>query len=206
MPLDTSSTIALVASSSVIAAIITQGLGEYREWLKLKKDSGFSSLYLALALEAYASECSIVIGDSENYDASGGNAGVAHRYIPDFAPYPETIEWKPMGLKSATAAMSFRVDVETTRAMISGYWEFGDEDDAVPLVRLETARLGCEALRLALTLRKLGSILPTKSNDDDWNVNYFLAEQYKKYLTQRNERELRNKQMIEEMNTKSNII
>jgi hypothetical protein len=202
MPLDTISPVTLVLSSSVCAALMTQGLVTLRECIKNRMDSGFSKLYLALALEAYASQCLSEISDSESYIQTNGHAGFAHGNIPDLAPYPEAIEWKAMGLKSTTAALSFRVDIETTEAMISYNQEHmrdGDDGyDTLP-VKLQAARLGYEALRQALELRKSRKIKPIVYEDPNQNVSTILANQYQKYLLLRDERELRKQQAVTKM-------
>lgn len=198
MPIETGGIITLVAGSSVLASLVTQGVAAFLEGRKTDKDASFSALYLAIALESYASECSAALGDSENYMASGGHAG-AQRGLPDIPDYPESIEWKPLGIEHTNEAMSFRVEVETARTMIADYWDVvGDEDDLVPMIREETARLGKKALELAIRFRKSWKIKAVDYSGE-WNVQTYLSEKVEKYAQDRKIREERDRKMNQEM-------
>jgi hypothetical protein len=144
----------------------------------------FSALDLAIALESYAGECASAIGDSETYVASGESAGRAVGNVPELPDYVAVTDWKSLGIKPTTSARTFRVEVEATRGMISGHWEFGDEEDVVPMVREEAARLGVKALELAVALRKRWKIaLPDDTGE--WNVADYLASKLKEYRKKR---------------------
>lgn len=190
--------VALVAGSSVLAALVTQGLSAWRDRRRVNKDAAFSGLYMALAFESYANECASLIGDSENYDSSHGAAGKAHGNLPLLPPYPEEVEWKAFGLKRTTRALSFRTEVDSLRAMISGHWEFGDEDDIVPMVREEAAKLGAKALDLAADLRRSKHIEPM-TETGDWSVHDFLRRKKEEYEEARKLREERNRQWNAEL-------
>lgn len=199
MPIEVGGLITLVAGSSVLAALVSQGVAAFRESRKTNKDGSFAALYLAVALESYASNCASVLSDSENYQSSGGHAGSAHSTVPDLPDYPTSIEWKPFGIKQTTQAMSFRVEVESAKAMLSEYWDFvGDEDDVVPVMRQETARLGKKALGLAIDFRKEWKI-PSVDYSADWNVKTYLNERVEKYEQDRKIREERNQKFNDEM-------
>jgi hypothetical protein len=185
--------VALVAGSSVLAAVVTQGLSALRDRRKTNKDAAFSALYMAIAFESYANECASLIGDSENYDSSHGAAGKAHGNLPLLPPYPEEVEWKPFGLKRTTRALSFRTEVDSLRAMISDHWDFLDEDDIVPVVREEAAELGAKALGLAAELRRDWYIEPL-AEADDWSVQSYLRRKKEEYEKARKLREERNRQ------------
>ena len=184
MPFSTAELLTIVAGSSVVAAGVTQGVSILRDWNKSKLEGSFSALYLAIALEAYADKCSSLISDSQNYDSSDGNAGAARGNLDDMPEYPEAIEWKPLGIKDATKAMSFRVEVDTTKSMISGHWEFGDDEDVPPVVREEAARLGIKALNLAIALRKKWGI-EAVAYVGDWNVKSYLNDKYAEHVKKR---------------------
>lgn len=192
MPITTGSIIALVAGSSVLAAFVNQGLTVIRDWWMARRDAAFSGLYLAIALESYAGDCAAKISDSENYESSGGHAGSPQGNIGDLPDYPATMEWKPFGIKGTTQALSFRVEVETTKTMIRDSWEFGDEDDIVPLVREEAARLGVKALTLAIDIRKQWKIDPVDYSGE-WNVRQYLDERRAHYEQKRKARDERNR-------------
>lgn len=192
--------ITLAAGSSVLASVVTQGLNEWRDRIKNKRESAFSSLYLALALEAYASECSTVISESENYEASDESAGSPQGNIPTLGEYPSSVDWKSLGIAPTTDAMSFQVEVETTRAMIRGSWEYGDEEDIVPQVREEAARLGLKALTLASTFRREAKVAAVQFHGD-WNLKAHLEDRAEHYVERRKRREASNRAMIERLNS-----
>ena len=175
MALETSGIVALVAGSSVLAALVTQGVGIARDWWKANKDGSYDALYLALALESYAGTCASALSESETYESSEGHAGSPHGSVPDLPDYPSSIEWKPLGIKQTTDAMSFRVEIETAKAMIHDHWEFLDEEDVVPLVRERVARLGQKALNLAIEFRKAWNIVAADYGDD-WNVKDYVDD------------------------------
>lgn len=192
------SIVTLVAGSSVLAAVVTQGLGELRERLRFSRDGAFAALYLAVALESYADACSNLITDSENYSASDGHAGTARGNLDDLPPYSEEVDWKAFGISSTTEALSFRVEVESTQSMIRGHWEFGEEEDVVPVVREEAASLGLKALNLAAGFRRKWKIAPV-IYDGNWNVRSFLEGRLARYLEERRLREERNAQLTAEL-------
>lgn len=194
------SVIALAAGSSVLAALLTQGLSSLRDWKKRKEDSGFALLYLALALESYANTCSDVISESELWDDSSEHAGSPQGNIPELPEYPANIEWKTIGIEFTTDALSFRVDIEARRTMFTGEWEFGDEDTIVPDVRLEAARFGKEALRLAAEFRKSRKIAAAKYLNSEWNVPTHLDDTLQKYTKRLEDRRKSEAELLEKLN------
>ena len=198
MPLETGGLVALVAGSSVLAAVVTQGASWIRDWVKQIKDGSYAALYLAIALESYASECASCIGESENYDSSGGHAGNIHGNIPDLPAYPDSVEWKPLGIARTAEAMSFRVEIETIKAMITDHWDYLDEDDVVPMVREEAARLGSKALELAIDFRNAWKIAAVDYNDE-WNVRSFLVGRIERYQELKLARQKQQQKFIEEL-------
>lgn len=198
MLLSVTDLVTIVAGSSVIAAIVTLGVNILRDWKNARRDAKFSALYLAIAFEAYADKCSDLLSDSLNYDSSGGHAGMARGNLDDMPDYPDSIEWKPLGIDDATKAMSFRVEVDSTKSMISAEWEFADDEDVPPVVREQAARLGIKAIDLAVSLRKKWGIEPV-SYDGEWNVKAFLNEKYTDHVTKRKAREEANRKMFEDL-------
>lgn len=198
LALSTTEIIGLFAGSSVLAAFVNQGIGAFRDRRKLKREAAFSALYVAIALEDYASTCSSLISDSENHDASDGNAGAAHGNVAELPAFPASVEWKQFGIKSTTDAMSLRVDVDNTRAMIRGLWDFDDEDRIVPLVKEESARLGLDAICLAIALRRDWKLARVEYGPG-WSVKAHLEERLKRYTDQREQFEAQNIMMAEDL-------
>lgn len=197
-PLTTFNVIALATGSSVIAAFVTQGVTEIRERWRARRDAAFSALDIALALEACANACASLISDSESYERSSGNAGEAHGNVAGLPEYPTAIEWKVFGIGPTTKARSFRVEVETARAMIRGHWEYGDEEEVVPLVREEAARLGRKALAMAIEFRRAWRIEPVRY-EGTGNVKSYLEDKIIDCAEERKLREERNRREGREM-------
>jgi len=198
MALDTGSVIALLLGSSVLSAVINQVWTTIRDHRKQKREKSFSALYVAIALEAYASECASLIQDSTNFENSDGHAGTPQGNVAELPDFPEAVEWKPLGIKLTTRAMTFRVDVDTTRTWFKGAWEFGDEDDIVPEVRERSALLGSSALALAKELRRKHGIDPV-SYEGKWDVGEYLETSYADHVKKRKEHEERQRKFNEEM-------
>lgn len=164
--------VGLVAGSSVLAAALNQAVSTGSAWVGRSRDRNFGRLYLALALEHYASECSSTISESETFEASGGRAGSPQGNIPPLPPFPQTVDWKAMGLHSTNQLLSYRVEVDSIRAQISDSLEY-DEDGAIADTRQYAAALGLKALRLARDLR-LDAGAPQPQLDLDWSVEEYL--------------------------------
>ncbi|MDQ1158921.1 hypothetical protein QE385_003248 [Sphingomonas sp. SORGH_AS 950] len=198
MALETGGVVALLLGSSVLSAVINQVWTAIRDRLKLTKDAGFSALYLAIALEAYAGECAALVGDSRNYHASDGNAGTVRGNIAELPDFPASIDWKALGLKATTKIQSFRVEVETTRAMFKGLWEFADGEEIFPQVREEAARLGLLAGVIAAETRKAHKITAVDYGSG-WNVPDYLKGEYDREVANRRRYEEQQRRLSEEM-------
>lgn len=191
--------VALVAGSSVLAAFVTQGVAALRDRLKTRKDAGFSALYLALALEYYGAACASALGESDTYEASGGAAGAAHGNVPDMPDFPDSIEWKPLGLDHTTRALSFHVEIESAKAMIRDAWDVtNDEDYSITMMREEAARLGLKALDLAASFRSSWRIEPVDQSGE-WTARKFLTERTEKLNVEKKQRQEQDRRMNEEL-------
>jgi len=167
----------LVATSSVLAALLTQGLAGWRDWMSEKRNDRFSALYLALALEAYAEACSALIDHAGNFDRSDGHMGRPARNVDELPEYPE-IEWKALGIKDAVAVMSFRTELDSRRSQIIAVREFLDDDDDITAEACRAAaEFGLKAGALAKRLRKTRRLpkLP------DTSVHEHLSSAYADY-------------------------
>lgn len=184
-------TSSLVAGSSVLAALVTQGIGWIRDRQKVQTDAALSALYLAIALESYANTCSKLISESELFDSSDEMFGSAHGNIEPLPNFSEDIDWKSLGITVAEQVMSFRVEVDTTRSMITGLWEFEGEEEIVPFVREKAAALGMKAIILAAEIRKAHQIRLVYYDDGEWSMKRHLEERYADYCRKREVREKR---------------
>jgi hypothetical protein len=136
----------VLLTSSVVASLVTTGVGWARDNFKTKRDDKFAALYLALTLEAYAAECASFLGDAETWISSNEAAGQAHGNLPELPPWPEDMDWKALGIDDTTSALTFAATVASTRSHISGWYEF-DDDGPFFAFRQKTAQMGRRAKR-----------------------------------------------------------
>lgn len=179
--------ITLVAGSSVLAALVTKGLDLWGDGRKRRVEADFAALYLAIALEDYASKCTGIIADISNHLSSRGEMGESHGNLAPLPEYPENIDWKAFGIRPATKAMSFRIEVDAARESISSLWDF-DEDDAFALVSEYAASLGSKALSLAMAFRRSRGIEPVDYSGD-WSAKAFLEKKSSEFADAKQRRE-----------------
>lgn len=181
--LSTGQIVSLVATSSVVAAFLTQGLAWFREWWGEAKQAKFAALYISIALEAYARTCASVISDSETYEASNESAGAGHGNIAEIPEYPD-VDWKAFGIKHAERAMTFRTKIDNDRAMIRDLWEHGEEEDIVPLVREKSGEHGLAALAMAEMFRAQRGLNPL---DDfgEFSTQSYLTRRHAEHVKRR---------------------
>ena len=193
--------VTLVAGSSVLAAVVTQGVSWLRDHMKSRSNREFAKVYLVAALEGYAAEASNAISDSENYETSDGQIGRPVGNIPMLDGFPDTIDWHSLGPDTTKQMLSFQVDIESVRASIAFEWDVvGDEDLIVPKVREKTALVGLKALQLAAALQAQHEGAPIDLSNPDWSVKSALQADLEKYEKRRLTWEARQEAMIEELN------
>lgn len=164
----------LVLTSSVIAAFLTYGLGLFKDWLNRNRDADFAALYVALTLEDYASRCASVAGDIGTFWSSSGNAGTAHGNVAEIENFGNEIEWKALGVKLTSKAMSFRVRVGHTREMLSDLSQHIN-DEIIEEARDCSVKLGLEAIAIAEQFRKVRK-LGNAPQVSDWSTKQWLQE------------------------------
>lgn len=199
--------VTLVAGSSVLAAVVTQGVSWLRDHMKSKSNREFATVYLVAALEGYAAEASNAISDSENYETSDGQIGRPVSNIPALDTFPDAIDWRALGPETTKQMLSFQVNLESVRASIAFDWDVvGDDDLIVPRVREKTALVGLKALQLAAALQGQHNGEPIDLANPDWSVKSALQDDLAKYEKLRVAWEARQKTMIDELNAHASAI
>lgn len=171
--------VGLVAGSSVLAALVNQGITIFREHLRRNGEARLSALYVALALEAYASDCSSIISDCDKFAGTKGKMGVRHDNLPLLTAYPMEVDWKALGIQTTATAMTLRVTVEAARARFSFIREHLDHVDHAPvtLVLPAAAQIGLHALAAAEKIRRHHALppmefhaVPSMRRNETWSV------------------------------------
>lgn len=178
--LTTIQAVTLVATSSVLAAALTQGLVWLKDHRGETKEGKFSALYIALAFEDYARACASVIGDNRTFASSRGAAGDQHGNLAELPEFP-SVNWKALGITDTEKAMAFRTRLDGKRAGFSFLWTVTDEDSIIPDVCETSAILGLEALELGTALRRARGLKPLDETGEYSTRNY---------LTEQRERDL----------------
>jgi hypothetical protein len=189
----------LVAGSSVLAALVNQGITIVRERLARRDDAKLSALYLSLLLREYANECASTISDMETYIASEGSAGQPRGNMEPVPAFPDEIDWKALGIGTTQEAMLFRVRVEAARGMITDVHEFGDDDDVVTAVVEQSAKFGLLALATAQAISRDHALPDVKADEDEWSVGDFLRRKAALYEERRERSREAGRKMWEEL-------
>lgn len=192
------STIALVAGSSVIAAALTQGTSVVRDWLKRRRDAAYSALYAALTLEEYARQCSSYVSDSETYEASSHAAGAPRARLPDKPVFADSIDWNALGVETTTDCLSLLVEIDMADQKIAAEFEYVDDDAGVAEMRRSTVDIGLRAYALAASLRKARGVEALKL-DPEWNFVIYLSERKQHYIELAEKRAERNAKLLKDM-------
>ena len=168
---------AVVIGASATSTIIHFCIQAFRDAGHKRTEADFSALYLALALEAYADGCAKLIGESSTDRASRGDMGKHHPSILPVAGFPETINWKALGIERSAKILSFPIRVDAERARLADHAEYVlDEDEIGFHVERKAARYGLEALALATELRKQNRIEQNNAENVS-RVRSYLNEQ-----------------------------
>lgn len=173
----------LALTSSVFAALLTHGLGLFKDWRSRRRDADFAALYVVLVLEGYASRCASVAGDISTYWSSKGAAGTQHINVPEPPDYGPDIEWKALGIKLTSKVMSFRVHVAHTREMLTDLEEHIGEN-IIEEAHEHAVRLGIEAIEIAEMIRKQRRLGPAQTGST-WNVKGWLKEKAERLAEER---------------------
>lgn len=170
----------LVAGSSVLSALVTQGLTFASRWRERRRSCDLSRLYLALALETYASACAETIAELEdiNEETAASSNGV-----PPFPDFPDNVDWTALGLDAANRLFSFRTEIEMRRTQIRELVKLGLSDGINESCE-HAGKLGLKALSLSDWLRALARS-PRPPNDIDWSIADYLAERRNAYVANR---------------------
>ncbi|WP_156146880.1 hypothetical protein [Brevundimonas sp. KM4] len=164
----------LVLTSSVIAAFLTYGLGLLKDWFNRSRDADFAALYVALTLEDYASRCASVVGDIDTFWSSRGSAGSSHENVPELGAFGADVEWKALGVKLTSKALSFRIRIGRTRGMLTDLSQHVNEE-IVEEAHDHAVKLGLDALAAADHFRKVRRLGPAPSVAD-WSTRDWLQE------------------------------
>jgi len=164
----------------LITAIATAVAAQLAIWLKERwtvgQEARFSNLYAALFFEQYATDCSHRLGEKDNFNASGGHAGIDHGGLPELPPFPAEIEWKKVGVRLTEESFSFRVAVEAANAKITYLYEFDPPDGGDYEVLTQMASLGLKALAVAERLRLAARLGPPPAPDPEFTTTRHLTE------------------------------
>jgi len=138
-----------VATSTVLATLLNQGIVQFREWRERKEAGRLSAIHAVMALVDYCDQCATRRGEKDNHLSSDGHAGTDWGSLPELPPYSEQIDWKRLGLAFTERMFAFRAGISSSQSLISSHYEFDPpEGGDAPLFAALTAK-GVEAMKLA---------------------------------------------------------
>ena len=164
-----------VATSTVCATLINQGVTQWREHRAKKENGRLSALYLAELLERYCGACSTYLADKEAHTNSQGHAGNDWGCLPTIPEYPDDIDWKALGIPFTERVFRFRVDVEAIQGMISDAYSFDPPEGGDGHVLDNLPAKGLEANLIAQDLRRSFRLKP-QPTDREWSSERHLRE------------------------------
>ena len=165
-----------IFTSSVIAALLTQGLAILRDYLNVRRDAKHSALYLALAIENYANDCIDIYSNITNYISSKKTMGRYHSNLNPLPDFPDTIDFKSLGIKTVNEVLSFRVLVDSTRSMLA-HTEADTMQDAYTEVAEYALRTAKKGVMLATQIRQ-NQKLPIWEPIGEWNFFDYIEESF----------------------------
>lgn len=176
--------IAPIFLSGLLAAILTHAVGLLRDFWTKQEEAKTSSMFLTLALEAYADSCATREMDIGNHDRSGGHSGHAWATVPDFPEFSDKTNWRAIGVPLSMRVLECRARVITVQGYLEGILEFQGAEETVEETAFECIKLARHTLGVADALRgqfKLGERVTPYS----WNVSEYADRQHEKMLVRR---------------------
>jgi hypothetical protein len=171
-----------------VGALLTQLATFFRDWWNKREEGRFEALTLALALEAYASNCSEPYFSLSNYVSSKYATEEPSGSVPSLPEFSEKTNWRSLGVKAASDVLGFRVRVNTAHGALSNTWEFDGKAVAWDEAADTGIELGAAALRIARGMRarfRLGR-MPKQGHFDP---EQFFAERLSDLESRRADRE-----------------
>lgn len=136
-----------------VGAVLTQLATFFRDWWNKREEGRFNALTLALALEAYAAECTEPHYALSNYVSSNYNTTEPSGTLPTLPEFSEKTNWRSLGVRTASDVLGFRVRVNTAHSALSDTWEFEGKVSAWGEAADTSIELGAAALLIARKLR-----------------------------------------------------
>jgi len=175
-------------------------------WLFRSGETEKSARYLAIRLvclfDKYIEDCVSVVRDDGLCYGSRTKDGCLQPQVrsPGQPQYPDDIDWKSINHDLMYELLSFPSEVEAGDSSISFSWDISsppDFDEFFEDRAFQYSQFGLKAYELAQKLRKKYGI-PEKDYTD-WNPVSVLQEELEKIEKRNAQRELRNKEMLADM-------
>ena len=180
--------LATAVIGGAVGAVLTQLATFFRDWLGKHEEGQFTGLTLALALEAYAWECTEPHFTFTNYVSSNQATAAPSGRLPTLPEFSEKTNWRSIGVKAASDVLGFRVKVNTAQGSLRDTWEFEGKVSAWSDADDIGIELGAAALTVARSLRSKFRLGPM-SRGEHFDLEEFYTEQMAKLERQKAARE-----------------
>lgn len=165
----------------------------------VRRDRGLAALALAGHLEDFMLACSESVAATRSttwedpYTVSE-NSHSEPGYLPVLGEWPDLVDWKLLGLQSATEAAAFRKKVQLEAQRLTGYAENASLEDTYDEAAAISADLGAEAWELAEKARRDNQITPFI-----WHGDWSAIDNLREHQVRVAERRAAERAMIDEV-------
>lgn len=167
-----------------------------------RRDRGLAALALAEHLEDFMLACaeSVAATRSTTWDDPYTVSEHSHSspgYLPELGDWPDLVDWKLLGLVSASEAAAFRRKARLESQRLKGFEENASLEDTYDEAAALSAEIGAEAWALAEKARRDNQIAPFV-----WLSGWSAIENLREHQAKVAERRAAEAVMIDEMNAK----
>lgn len=153
------SVVSLALGSSVMGALLTQGMTWFREGRSVKRETAYLALRVATVLERFAEEAAGFVGQINDY--RGGSMEGVSTQLPSLRPLPDEEErWRDLDVLLTARVLGFEEGVRSRQGGIDNTWEHASPEDGISAAKAQATLLATAALRLAGDLRRRYGLPP----------------------------------------------
>ncbi|HEY5602796.1 MAG TPA: hypothetical protein VIM41_06780 [Gammaproteobacteria bacterium] len=196
----------------LVGVVLGVLLNAVKEWWfqkgKNKKELEYLAIRISCILDTFVNGCADVVADDGLCCGQPDQDGCRsiQTKTPSFDPLSVEVEWKTLPADIMYEVLSFPNLIEAANHKISGAFEYAasppDYEEGFEERQLQYATLGLKAHSLASKLRSIGHLPPQSTPaPEEWNPVLFMKDEVDKIETLQEERNARNKALMQSINT-----
>jgi hypothetical protein len=185
---------------SLIGVAFGYFLSFFKEWWFKRRDNRKNLEYLSTRitcmLDKFVSGCADVVSDDGSHDGQQlGEPPYPQVEAPIFDPEAVNVEWRSLPASLMYEILNISNEIEYAEMYIRSTFENVDYDEGIDERRIQYARLGTKASKLATKLRDLGNL--PQADYGDWDPVEFIGEQLDTLESRRRERQEKQREFIQ---------